>query len=627
MMASGTSEYRFDSFRLDTVSRVLHGPMDTVVDITPKALEILCVLIESHGQVVSKEDLMKLVWPDSFVEEANLSHHIFKLRKALGESDSHKLIETVPKRGYRFVGKLDPPAEPVDIPNDRVDASKRRSLILPAVLFAVLVLSVGIVWFATRSKKAEPGPLADVHEIQSIAVMPFVNEGGNADVEYLSDGMTETLIAGLSQLRDLGVKPSSVMKPYVGRDVSASTIGTDLNVRAVLYGRMVQHGSDLTLFLSLIDTQTEYQIWGKQYVKKLADLPSLQGEIGRDVAQSLSARLTGPDVGTLAKGYSQNPEAYRLYLLGRFYWNKFTGDGLKKAVDSFNQAIALDRNYALAYSGLADSYNVMGVNAHMPVTEAGPKTKEAAETAVRLDPQLGRAHLSLGAYRLFYEWDLDNAQNEFKMASELDPTLAGAHELSSYVLRAQRRSDEAIKEAKTALELEPLSPLMMEDLGTAHRFGGDPRTAIEMHKKVIEMEPTFSDARFEMGLALAQAGEFDHAVDEINSGLKLSGNSTHIKAGLGIVYARAGRKADAHKVISGLLADAKTNYVSPLDIALIYSAMNERDDAFAWIEKAYAERSCWLFELNADPDWDPIRQDPRFFDIVGRVGLKEGNDR
>jgi serine/threonine-protein kinase len=304
------------------------------------------------------------------------------------------------------------------------------------------------------------------------------------------------------------------------------------------------------------------------------------------------------------------------------YWNKFTAEGLKKSVECNEQAIALDPNYALAYSGLANAYDVMGVNAHMPVSEAGPKAKKAAEMAVQIDNQLAEAHLALGAYKMFYEWDLNAAQREFNVAMQLDDTLPGPHELSCYILRAQRRFDEALKEANLAIERDPLSRLVMGDLGTVYRFAGDPETAIAINKKIIEMDPTFSDVHFENGLALSQAGRYDEAIEAIRNGLRYSGNSTHIKAGLGIVYARAGKKAEARKVISELLANAKANYVSPLDIALIYSAMKDADNAFAWLEKAMAEHSCWLFELNCDPDWAPIRDDPRFPDLAHRVGLE-----
>jgi TolB-like protein/Flp pilus assembly protein TadD len=451
--------------------------------------------------------------------------------------------------------------------------------------------------------------------------MPFVNENGNSDIEYLSDGMTETLINGLSQLPSLSVKARSSVFLYKGKATTAKQLGSDLDVQAVLFGRFIQHGDDLTLFLSLVDTRSENQVWGKQYVRKLDNILALQSEIARDVSESLRSKLSGSEKQKLAKNRTDNEEAYNLYLRGRFYWNKFTGDSIQSAIKYFEQAIEKDHRYAAAYCGLASSYIVLGVNGHIPVVDARPKARAAAETAIALDDQLAEAHLVSGANKLFFDLDLDGSEREFKISMELDPSNAGAHELYSYVLRSRKRFDEAITEAKKAHDLDPLDLVIYEDIASAYRLAGRFTEAVEVNNKVIETDPSFADVRFENAVSHSLLGHHEIAVAEIKRGLVLSDNSTHFKAGLGVILARAGKKASAQKVIDELMAESSQRYVSPLDIAAFYSVMGEREKAFEWLEKAYSEPAPWLIELNVNHDWEPIRDDPRFLKMLRNLGL------
>ena len=611
--------YQFGEFRLYPEEKVLFRG-DRVVEVTPKAVDVLSALVENAGEIVSKEDIIRRVWPDSFVEEANLSHHIFKLRKALDDGDGRKVIETVPKRGYRFVAQLRPVSPPIGFENP---TRKRQRLPVAIAVGVLSVLFLAGGWFV-YSRRAPTAPAAVA--IRSIAVMPFANESGSDAVEYLSDGMTETLINSLSEVPTLSVKSRSAVFKYKGRDVAVPTLGSELGVQAILYGRLTLRDDDLTLFLSLIEPRTENQIWGKQYVRKLSDLVDLQNEIGGDVAKSLEARLTATSEERLSKNYSKKGEAYRLYLLGDYYWAKFTKENFLKAKKYFEEAIAIDPNYALAYTGVANTYSVLGVNGHIPVAEARANSGAAAERAIQLDPDLAEAHLALGAYKLFFEWDLDAAENDFKHSMDLDPDYAVAHELMAYVLRARGRHEEAVSEAKRANELDPLNLLILGDIGTCYRFGGQLQNSIDVQNRLIDMDPNFADVHFEIALAYAQAGDHEIALREIMKGLELAGDNTHMKAGLGVVYARAGRNASAEKVIDDLLAGSNVRYVSPMDIALIYSALNDRDNAFIWLEKAYAEGSPWLFELNVTPEFDAIRADPRFNGLLNRMGLKKDRE-
>ena len=614
-----TRMYEFDRFTLDTDRRLLTDRRGSVIDLTPKAVEILCLLVENAGQLVTKEELMKRVWADSFVEEANLSHYIFKLRKALGETDDRKLIETLPKRGYRFVGELLPAPPPVEPPPAAI--RRRTSWIVVASVCAIALLVGTAAWYLYSRRLSTQPETAVAENIKSIAVMPFVNDSGNEEVEYLSDGMTETLINSLSEVPSLSVKSRPAVFRYKGRDLPYSTLASELKVQALLFGRLTLRGNDLTLFLSLVEPETENQIWGKQYVRNLSDLVALQSEIGRDVAQSLEAKLSTAAEDGLSKNYSKKGEAYRLYLLGDYYWAKFTKENFLKAKKHYEDAIAIDPNYALAHTGLANTYSVLGVNGHISTAEARPKARESAERAIELAPRLAEARVSLGAYKMFFEWDLDGAEKEYKFAMELDADYAVPHELMAYSVRARGRHDEAITEVKRAIELDPLNLLLVGDLGVCYRFAGEVGRAIEANQRLFEMDPSFGDAYFENALAHAQIGNHDIAIEEIRKGLALTGNSTKVKAGLGIVYARAGRFGEARKAIDELTSQSKDRYVSPMDIALIYALMNERDNAFEWLEKAYDERAAWLFELKVTPELESLRDDARFQDLAKRVGL------
>ena len=646
-MMDTAKTFSFGDFELDAERRLLLKQGKSVA-LNAKAFNLLLILVQHRGHVLGKDELMEKVWAGQFVEENNLAVHVSALRKIFGErKDEHRFIVTVPGEGYSFVAELNLESngeivvqshslsriivEEETTENGILDKSENAAIkyaespSAPSwvsqkrgflVALSVLILAgAGLgYWFLVDN------PTNSV-SIESIAVMPFVNESGNDDVEYLSDGMTETVIADLSNVPGLGVKPRSSVFRYKGKEVTAKTVGAELNVQAVLFGRFIQRGDDLMLFLSLIETQSGNQIWGKQYVRKFNNLLVLQSEIARDISENLGSKLSGTERQKPAKNYTENVEAYNLYLQGRFWWNKFTGDSIRIAIRYFEQAIEKDRNYALAYTGLANSYTVLGVNGHMPVIDARPKARSAAETAIALDDKSAEAYLALGANKLFFDWDSEGAERAFRLAMELDPGYAYPHQLYSYVLRSQGRFDEAITEAKKAHELDPLDLVIYSDIGSGYRLSGRAAEAVEVNNKIIEMDPNFADIRFENALAHSQMGNYEIALEEIKRGLALSENSTHIKAGLGIVYGRAGKRANAQKVIDELIAESGQRYVSPLDIALIYSVMGERDKAFDWIEKAFKERTPWLIELNVNPEWEPIRADPRFEELKRRAGL------
>nr|MDQ3042788.1 tetratricopeptide repeat protein [Acidobacteriota bacterium] len=481
-------------------------------------------------------------------------------------------------------------------------------------LLLVAALGFGLWFFGNRPLNSAP--------IQSIAVLPFVNAGGNADMEYLSDGMTESLIASLSQLPKLSVKARSSVFRYKGREnVEPQQVGAELSVQAVLTGRVVQRSDNLLLSIDLTDTKTGNAIWTGQYNRKTTDLVALQSEIARDVSQKLRLRLSGAEEQRVAKSYTTNTEAYQLYLKGRFYWNKRTGEGLKKSVEYFNQAIEQDPNYALAFAGLAESYVIFSGFAVSTPQEAYPKAKAAAKKALEIDETLAEAHAALGLELLAYEWNAAESSREFQRAIELNPNYATArHWYGNQNLLYTGRFDEAIAEMKRAQELDPLSLVINTDLGDTYFYARQYDKAIEQLRKTIEMDESFYYAHYELGMAYEMKGSYAEAIAQYQKARGLN-NDPRVLALLGHALAASGKRNEALKTLSELKETAKQHYVPAYNFAIVYAGLKERDQAFEWLEKSYQDRSSRMAILQVDPFLDNLRSDPRLADIISRVGL------
>ena len=455
--------------------------------------------------------------------------------------------------------------------------------------------------------------------INSIAVMPFVNESGNADLEYLSDGMTETLIGSLTRLPNLSVKARSSVFRYKGKDSDAKTIGRELGVQAVLNGRVAQRGDQLTVSLELVDAATENAIWSQQYKRKQSDLVSLQSEIARDVSTNLKSKLSGTEVATVAKTYTADPEAYQLYLKGRFQWNKRTNESLKQAVDFFNQAITKDPNYALAYSGLAESYVLFpNYSVAMPL-DCMPKAKAAALRAIELDDSLAETHTALGIYYSEFAWNQAAAEKEFRRAIELNPNYAPAHQqFGIECLIPTGRFDEAISEGRRAAELDPASPIIAADVGNAMYKARRFDEALVELNKAAALDQNFSVTNWYLGLVFHSKGQYADAVAAYRKALAADDNPW-VKALLIRSLARSGERNEAVKLLGELQAEAATRVVSSASLALAYGALGERDKAFAFLDREMAERNgrCPLFAVH--PAFDDLRDDPRFAERIKRV--------
>jgi serine/threonine-protein kinase len=487
----------------------------------------------------------------------------------------------------------------------------RRAAWVVAALAAVVLLGLlGAVLYRLRG---------DAGAIESIAVLPFTNEGGDPNTEILSDGIPESLINNLSQLPNLRVIARSSAFRYKGRAVDPQAAGHELGVQAVLTGRIVQRGDRLVISVELVEVRNNRQLWGEQYNRKLADILAVQDEIAREITDKLRLRLSGEDKKRLSKRYTENTEAYQAYLAGRYHWNKRTEEGLKKAIEYFEQARERDPGYALAYAGLADCYALLGDYGFLPPRDAYPKAKAAAEKALELDDTLAEAHTSLAFAKVQYDWDWPGAEREFQKALALNPNYATAHQWYSEYLSAMGRHDEALREIRRAQELDPLSLIIHAVVGRALYFARRYDEAAEQCRQTVELDPNFGVAHLFLGRIYLAAGKYDEAVKELQEARRLAGG-TAVMAEVVHALAVAGRRTEAEQ-LRAELEKMKDGYVTAGRLALISVALGDKDQAFMWLDKAYDERSDTLLFLKVEPRFDSLRSDPRFAALLRRIGL------
>jgi TolB-like protein/DNA-binding winged helix-turn-helix (wHTH) protein len=668
--------YEFGPFRVDALRRLLLREGNQV-RLPAKAFEILLVLLEGKGRLVEKDELMRRVWPDAVVEENNLTVNISALRRSLTESPGeHRYVVTVPGRGYQFVadvrqhgGERARESEQEMLPNQgvaeiiaeraswdgeakplsqssgwglgsgaaqvapqtngaasnahplssaeyiggEIKRHKQGVLLLLAALLATTIVVSYSAYSRYLAGGSKPG-------ITSIAVLPFTNETGDPNAEYLSDGISESLINSLSQLPGVKVIARSSAFKFKGTEVDLKEVAKALGVEAILTGRVTQRGENLSISVELVNASDKTQMWGEHYDRKLSDLLPIQREIASEIVEKLKLKVSGEKQGP-AKHYTESNEAYQLYLKGRFYWNKRTAEALKKSIEYFNQAIDRDPRFALAYAGLADCY-VVPAN-RLPPREAMPKAKAAAIRALELDETLAEAHASLGRVLAAYDWDWTSAEKEYKRAIELNPRYAVAHQWYGGYLAVMGRSDEAIAERKLAVELEPLSPIINFELGLAFYFARDYDRAIEQFQKTLELDQNFPAAHNFLPAAYEQKGMYTEAVAEFKKAIPLTGRSewSLSQAGLGHLYAVTGKKSEARTVLDELKRASEQEYVPASSIAFIYAGLGEKDQAFAWLDKGYEQRSFQMQWIKIEPRWDGLRSDPRFEDLMRRMGF------
>ncbi len=458
-------------------------------------------------------------------------------------------------------------------------------------------------------------------QIESIAVMPFVNESGNADVEYLSDGMTETLIKSLSELPNLNVKPRSSVFRYKGKDTDMKTIGKELHVEAILNGRVIQRGEQLTLSLELVDVQNDKVLWTESYQRKQSDLVSLQSEIAKDVSTKLKSKLSGAEEAKVTKTSTADPEAYQAYLKGRYYWNRRTAENLKKAIEQFKAATDRDPNYALAYVGLADCYAILNNLTGTPLSEALPQAKAYAERALAIDDQLGEPHASLGnVNRLSWQWA--ESERKFKRAIELNPNYATAYQWYSLLFRDLGRFDEAALMIKRAKELDPLSSVINSNLSTVYLIQKDYNASIENALKLIELDPTFSYSYVILGLSYLKKGRTTEAIATLEKAVELSNRDVGLSE-LGYGYGVTGKRAEANAIVKELEEMYARKESNGYYVAGVYAGLGDKDKAFEWLEKDMQTKSGNISNIRWAIPFESVRDDPRYKDLIKRMGLPE----
>jgi TolB-like protein/DNA-binding winged helix-turn-helix (wHTH) protein/Tfp pilus assembly protein PilF len=619
--------YEFGPFRLDPVKRRLLRDGETF-RLTPKAFDLLLVLVQESGRTVEKDELLERVWAGTVVEENNLNQNITALRKSLGDSrQESQYIATIPGVGYRFVAEV----TKVDLTQSRKDAKEdaKEAAALPApevrrpsrVFRYALLLLVPLVLVAIAYAlytREEPQPA-----ISSIMVLPLENISGDPAEEYFADGMTDALIGDLAQIRGLHVISRTSSMHYKGTKKSLPQIAGEINVDAVVEGTVQRSGDRVVVRAQLIQTATDRHLWVQTYTRDLRDVLDLQSEIAQAIAREVRIQLTPGEQARFTARRAVQPKAYDNYLQGRYlFWNKRTEENLNKAIELFQNAIKEDPGYAPAYVGLADCYNalsVVQVGALTPV-EGRRRGEEAATKALALDSGLAEAYSALG-YVNHYNWDWSAAEQHFKRAIELNPSYANAHNVYASYLMSRGRVDESSAASNRARELDPFSLSISAQRGflleNARRYG----EAIEQLRAVIAMDPNHYQAHWILGHTYAANRQFDESIAAAQKAVELSERTPGALGMLGLAYGLAGRKADATKILNELLELNRTRYVTPAALANVYIGLGDKEQAFVWLEKAYEERSNYIAYLKVFPLLDPIRSDPRFAELVRRVGL------
>lgn len=591
--------YEFGPFRLDLEERLLSAHQGEIIPLAPKIFETLVLLIESKGRIVKKDEIMKKLWPDRYVEESNVSQNIFMLRKILGESSGNgQYIENIPRRGYRFIAPVNEVQEVIEKSAEETHAPVEEPA--PEV---------------QQEKPARP----DEVKI-SIAVSPMVNETGDPAWDYLADGVTDSLIKLLSHLPQVRVIARSLVYRYKGKEVDALKIGRELIADMVLVSRIIAREGKLIIKAELVEVSTGWRAWGEQYQPQLSDIRKLEDEVSTHISARLHLKLTETEKKRLSKHETENAEAYQAFLMGRYCRNKRTGEGYQKAIAYFEEAIKLDPSYALAYSALADSYVSYDFFGILPPWETSAKAKTAAINALMIDDTLAEAHTALACVKMMYERDWSNAEREFKRAIELDPEFAHAHNWYSHFLMAMGRIDESFAESQIALKLDPLDDSINQYLGWHYIHARQFDRAIAQLEKTLANNADFFLARVTLGMAYEQKGEIAKGIEEFKRAYELE-KSSIVLGFLGHAYARAGNIIEARKILEELEELSKRIYVPPFGIGLIRTSLGETNEAFEWFEKAYAAQNEWMNWWKVAPEVDILRPDSRFTDMLIRLNL------
>jgi TolB-like protein/DNA-binding winged helix-turn-helix (wHTH) protein/Tfp pilus assembly protein PilF len=643
-MPSQATIYRFGPYELRSRTRELYKA-GIKLKLRPQPFQVLRILVVHAGDVVTREELRNQLWSkETFVDfEHGLNTSIKELRGVLSDSASeHRYIETLPRLGYRIIVPVEvdePPsvnqgtAQPRTVAAENLAGKKisqhriLQVLILRRwpVLLGISIILFAVVgsYFQWSRSRVRPQPASGR---LMLAVLPFENLTGDAGQDYFSDGLTEEMITQLGRLdpQHLGVIARTSVMHYKHTQEQLDQIGSELGVQYVLEGSVRRDANKVRISAQLIQTKDQTHVWARQYDRELINLLVLQGEIAEEIAGGIQLTIGDHKRIDSAHQASLSPnvyEAYDLYLKGRYFWNKRTVQGFQQAIEYFQQAIAKDPNSARAYAGLADSYALMSSFTLAPQNEFMPKARTAAQRAVELDDKLAEAHTSLALVTENYDWDWQNAEEEFRRAIQLNSNYATAHHWYAEFLAYQGRFDEAFKESERARQLDPLSLIIATDHGAILYFSRQYDRAIEQFRAVLDMEPNFPRAHL-LVFAYVQKGLFADALADIEKWRRVDDapGSWAIEA---YVFGRSGRRVEALRALEKLQQSNRRQQMDPAAIALAYVGMDNKDEAFAWLQKAYSEHSNAITTLKVDPIYDPLRSDPRFQELLRRVGVAQ----
>ena len=647
---------RFGVFEADMEAGELrkHGLR---LKLSEQPFQILAMLVARPGEVVSREVLRERLWPsDTFVDfDHGLNNAVMRLREVLGDSSDHpRFIETLPRRGYRFIAPVELKGtasensahEAVAVekaaqvrgvsgkngsgnseallkvgqgqPNRRFSIS--RIAMLAAAVLAGSALISGITVHYVRGVNASKGK---ANRSSSLVVLPLENLSGDKEQDYFADGMTDDLIANLAKIHSLRVISRSTAMAYKGTHKPLLQIATELNVDAVVEGTVMRVGNRVRITAELVQVSTDQHLWADTYESPIGDVLALQNRVSSAIVDEIRINLTKEDKERLAQKPSVRPEAYEDYLKGRYYWNKRSGDGFEKAIGYFEEATRKDPQYALAYAGLADCYGIIGATIYgrLPAAEAAPKAKSAAIRALEIDPSLAEAETSLATAKFNYDWDWAGAAEGFQKAMQLDPSYATAYQRYSLYLSAMGKFDDSFEQIKKARELEPLSISINTAFGWRLYLAREYDRSIAQLRDTLEMDPASEWAHLNLGQAYEQKGQFSLAIEELQKALEISRSSPLTISALAHAEALSGNHAGANKLLAQLEALSKKQYVSPYYVAMVYLGLGKNDMAMNWLEKAYTDRSNGLVFLKVEPELDPLRANPRFVTLQSRLNF------
>jgi TolB-like protein/DNA-binding winged helix-turn-helix (wHTH) protein/Tfp pilus assembly protein PilF len=639
---------RFGVFELELQSGRLrkHG---LKVKLQEKPFQVLTLLLERPGEVVTREELRRQLWPaDTFVDfDHSVNTAVNKLREALGDSaESPRFIETLPRHGYRFIAGVEAVA-PVYDRREAPALTERRHEERPAVpsfvragggrryrgriaalaaggVAAILSALVGLNVAGLRGRLAAAvgaGHGAALPKIESIAVLPLENLSGDPEQEYFAEGMTDELITTLGQVSALRVISRTSVMRYKDTKEPLPQIARELNVDAIVEGTVRSSGDRVRITANLLYAPTDRHLWSEIYERDQGDVLALQSDVARAIVKQIRVKVTPQEQVRLASARPVNPEAHRLYLLGRFYWNKRTEEGFKKAIGLFQRAIEINPAYAPAYAGVADSYNLLGDYACLRPRHAYPKAKAAARKALQIDEASAEAHTSLAYVHFEYDWDWASCEKEFERAIQLSPNYATAHQWYSEYLSTMRKHAEAVAEGQRAQQLDPLSPVISTCLAARYFFMRQYDRQIRALRETASVFPEFAATYGELGRVYVTNGMYQEAISAFQKQRSLSGASPAEVAALGQAYAKGGIRGYYLWELRRLREEAKHRYVRAVAFARVFTHLGDKDQAFSYLEKAYEDRDWRLALLQINPLWDPLRSDPRFQDILRRMNF------